>query len=290
MKEFLLNKKYVGLFVALIYVLILSVRSTNFTIEALHEVAPIVSQEADYFLPITLKNGEIVEPQNKIISRSYGANNRVFNVVLNTQLDEFPSTYLEYEGIYLSRKYLYAVSAQKTEVRKLDDMPDFYVDSERFKAGVQLLEEKADKFLFFGMLAMAIIFVSIAVLFYTLVIHWLMSLIYQAKFSQTLRINTLAYVAIGVMELILPFNLGIITTILLLAVINAAFHSLLKEEAKQAPKEEIAVVVQKQQEKELKQSKEKKQKPARAGKTQKKSPVKKSVKSKTSKKTTPKKS
>lgn len=277
MKEFLLNKKYLGLFSVLIYVLIVSVYATNITKEMLHAATPFIAEEADYFLPIAFEGGRVVTPENKVISRSYGANNRVFNVVLDTRFDEMPNTMLEHEGIYLSRKYLYAVSDKKTEIRKMDDIPDIYIDAENFSAGLKLMEEKADKYLFFGVLGVMLIFVSVAILLYSLVIHLLMTLLYNTEFTKTLRITTLAYVAISVLELILPFSIGIITMFLILALINVAVNSL-EHQPYELKKEDLAPV-----ETEIKKADET-PKPTRkrttSSKTAKKTATKKSVKKK----------
>ena len=43
----------------------------------------------------------------------------VFNVVLDTRVDEFEASKLSNNGLYVSRKYIYGVSPQKTEIRSL---------------------------------------------------------------------------------------------------------------------------------------------------------------------------
>ena len=61
MKDFLLNKKWVGFFALLIYALIVAVFVSKSSKEAVLRYGPTVAAEIEYFLPITVENGEIVE-------------------------------------------------------------------------------------------------------------------------------------------------------------------------------------------------------------------------------------
>ena len=74
-------------------------------------------------------------------------------MVLNTQVDELGVEDIQTPGLYLSRKAVYVVSEDKTELRSLSSVPDVRLDEEKLDAVQQWVEGKLDKafFLAIGM-------------------------------------------------------------------------------------------------------------------------------------------
>ena len=228
MKEFLLQKKWVGAIIVVLFALLASVQITKMTRIMVNQYAPVIVAEAADFLPITIKNGQIVAPEDTEISKSYQDSGMVFNVVLDTRVDEFEASKLSNNGLYVSRKYIYGVSPQKTEIRSLADMPDGTVDREMLEVFFASMSEfAAGKFLPICWV-MAIIWIAGAILLYTIVSHWLIALLFHNKFSQTLRINTLTYVVLGLLTLYGGIMLGVLVKLGIMLLVNAGVNSFAK--------------------------------------------------------------
>ncbi len=230
MKNFLLYNKWLGFIALLLYALIASAVVSKFGIALVEQYTPIVTTEAEQFLPITLQNGEIVAPQNAVISQSYGVNdnNMKFNVVLNTTRDEFEATSLTEPGLYISKKFVYGVNGQKTEIRSLKEFPDGTLDKETLDAGATLFVKNVQKYMFPLYAIVALIVAMIVVLLYTVVMHWLMAIMFKVNFGQTLRINTLVYVVISIVSILSGMYISWLMTLGLMLLLNIGVNAGLK--------------------------------------------------------------
>ena len=208
MKDFLLKTKFLGVALVLIYALVLASLATPTINNLIRTSVPQAAQEIKYFLPITIENGVIVSPENTVLEREFDANGQKVRIVLDTRVDEFAATNLTETGIFISKKYLYAISPQKTEIRSLSQMPNMIIDDE-------VVDQFADQL---GLL----IFVSVAILLYTLLLAWPMAAWAKVSFAQTLRVTTVAYVLLAAVSYVLSFNFSIIATLVILAVSNVA--------------------------------------------------------------------
>lgn len=221
MKKFLLETKWVGLLIAVVFALIVAVIASNQAATFVKVASPYVATEAQEFLPVTLENGTIVEPKDTVIRKTYAAGSSgSFEVVLNTQVDELRTDDIKTPGLYFSRKAMYAVSSQKTEIRSLSDLPDMTIDSEMFEAGVKWLEANVNKYLFLAIFVGLLGFFAVAVLLYSALSQLLLGKLISSDFSRTLRITTLSYIALTAIAWFLSVPIGIIVKFVLILLAN----------------------------------------------------------------------
>ncbi len=228
MKDFLLKKKWVGFFAILIYSLIVSAYVSGTTKEAIVRYGPTVAAEIEYFLPITIENGEIVEPKDTIISKTYGEGWQSANVVLDTRVDQFEPSSLQGQGFYVSRQYIYTVTNNEIKIKSLKDMPNATIDKEVLDSVLTYLEKNASRYIFPFLFFSFLIGALIGILLYTVVMHWLMAIVFKVNFGHTLRINTLSYVVLSLLILFTTLNLGILMTFVLMLGINFAVNYAIK--------------------------------------------------------------
>ena len=230
MKDFILKNKWLGFVALLVYALISASVVSKYGNAIVKQYMPVVVQEAEQFLPITLQNGKIVAPENTIISQSYGDENQTINVVLNTRVDEIPSTDLSQNGLYVSKKFIYAVSPQKTEIRSLKELPDGTLDAATLNAGAEAFVKSTQKYLFPVYAVVALLLSMLAVLIYTVIMHWLMAILYKVRFGYTLRVNTIIYALVSIAEILGSFNFGILLMLGTMLVGNMVLNTAYKTE------------------------------------------------------------
>lgn len=232
MKEFIAKNKWLGFIVVIVYALIAAGYATRVIVPFVHQYTPAVTEEINSFLPITFENGEIVAPQDTIISKSYDIGGDKVQVVLNTGVDEFETSDLKDPGLYVSRKYLYAVGERKTEIQSFEkvQMPNMVVNSEIVSAAAKEITDNIGKYMFIMTFFAFLIFSAFAVLLYTLCMHWIIRFWFKADFTQTLFVNSVAYVILSLVSLITPFNIGIIIMFVALIAANVGINSAVKEE------------------------------------------------------------
>lgn len=227
MKDFLLNKKWTGVLCTIFVAFIISVIASNLAVKFVKAIAPTVVAEAADFLPITIEKETIIEPKETVIRKNYGTDSNPIWVVLDTRTDELSSTDLQNQGLYISRKFIYGVSAQKTEIRSFANMPDMTINYQMLSDGAQWMENHAGVYAFSILFISMLIYIGIAVLLYSAIIHLIIGKYLKLEFSQTLRVTTLSYLFLLVIgTLIVP--LGIIVTFILLISANYAVAKYIK--------------------------------------------------------------
>ena len=229
MKEILLDKKWIGAGVLVIYSLLVAVFFTDLGVKFVNNAAPVIEREIDEFLPVTVSEGEITAPKDAYISKVYGSGRNEGRVVLDTRIDEFETSALKDKGVYISRKYIYAVSGEKTEIRSLATFPNMTIDEEVMSSLFKIIRERAGAYIFFTLFVCFLVFFACAIGLYTLVMYWPLKALYHNDFRQVLRINTLAYIVISALTLLLSFNLSIIITFVLLFGVNCGVNEGLKK-------------------------------------------------------------
>ena len=117
--EKFLSKKWLGPVTLILYTLCFSLFVVHKITPHLREALPVVIQEAGNFLPMTIQNGQVVQPSDTIISRSYSSEGKTFNIVLDTRTETLDINTLS-DGIYLSKKCFYVVSSEESKVRCMD--------------------------------------------------------------------------------------------------------------------------------------------------------------------------
>lgn len=233
MKEFLAKNKWMGFIVVLLYAFVVAVYTSQMAIPFIKEYTPIAAQEAEKFLPITIEDNVITEPVNTIITETYGSGMNEFSVILNTKVDEFEASDLTKSGLYISKKYVYAVTPQKTEIRSFESMKfsNMVIDSDVVKSLADYIEKNLGKYVFGAVFAFMLLFSCAAILLYTIFSHWIVAIWFKQPFSQTLFINSIAYVALGLLNMFAGFGLGVIVTFVALIAVNVGVCSSIKNNA-----------------------------------------------------------
>lgn len=219
MKKFLLDTKWIGALSIFIVSFVFAYLASGYAVKAIKAVSPTVVTEASQFLPITIENGAISEPKDTVISKNYGNEAAPLMVVLDTRVDEFSSDDIKNQGMYISRKFIYGVSTQKTEIRSFDSVPNMTIDRQLLIQGADWLETKSGGYIFAAILLSLIIYIGCAVLIYAAIIHLLVGKAMKVSFGRSLRVTTLGYLVLFILATTVV-SIGIIVTFVLLAVIN----------------------------------------------------------------------
>ena len=232
MKELITKNKWFGFVAVVLYALISAFYTVDVVVPFVKEYLPAVTEEAEQFLPITIENNEIVEPANTIISKTYGSGSSEAKVVLDTRVDEFETSALTTQGLYISRKFIYGVSRQKTEIRSLESMklPNMVISSDVVKSWAAAIEKNVGKYIFGAVFAFMFLFTCAAILLYTVCSHWIVAIWFKQPFSQTLFINTIAYIAIGLLHIFVAFSMGVIVTFVALIAVNVGVCSSIRND------------------------------------------------------------
>ena len=217
MKKLLLETRWLGLLAVLGFAAVVAGLATKVVNQFVKENAPDVAAEARNFLPIALENGQLVEPADALIRKTYGDEDGSFDVVLNTQVDELGVEDLQTIGLYASRKAVYVVSKEKTELRSLDALPDFRFDEKTLDALLQWVEGKLGVALFVAVFIGAFLFMSVAILLYASLAHLLVGKHFGADYSRTLRITVWTYLVLTASSLYLPIGIIVKFVLVLLA-------------------------------------------------------------------------
>ena len=192
----------------------------------IEEFSPAFLEEAKVFMPITVENGEIVAPQDTIISKNYAQGDNVsFNVVLDTRVDEFELSSLKDAGIYSSRKYLYINNGRKVEVASYEKLPNVTINEETLQKGIEYVKKNLGKGFFFVLLITYALFAALAVALYTLVMHWIMAKLFNVKFGYTYTVNAFVYAILNIGSLLGGFGVSIWLTLAVMLIVNYALNS-----------------------------------------------------------------
>lgn len=229
MKEILLDKKWIGAAALVVFTLFVAGFFTNFGVKFVTQFAPVVEKEVNSFLPITFSDGEIVAPQDTVISKTYGSQGGAGKVVLNTTVDEFETSELKERGLYMSRKYFYVVSDKKTEIRDYKTIPNMTVDEEVMGEFFKVAKERAGRYIFSTIFIFFLAFAASAIGLYSVAMYLPLKYLYHHGFAYTLRINTFAYIVVSALTMLLGFNLSIIVTFVLLFGANCGVFEGLKQ-------------------------------------------------------------
>lgn len=223
MKKLLLETKWVGALAVILFALVVSYYVSGWASTFIKQVRPTVVAELSEFLPITLENGEIVNPQGayirKTYGKTYGPQNMPINIVLDTRSDSLSSDEIREQGLYVSRKYIYAVSKQKTEIRSFEDMPNATIDRQLLEAGADWLEQNAGIYIFGTLFLSLALIMALASLIYAALIQLLIGKMIKVNFARTLRVTTLGYVALAIFGMAV-FSVGMIVKFVLLLAAN----------------------------------------------------------------------
>lgn len=232
MKKFL-TKKWLGPVCLFVYVLGISLFLTFQISPALKEVFPKITQEADAFLPITIQNGEIVEPADTVINKSYSSDGKKFNITLDTRTEKLDLNALPDSGIYFSRKCVYIVSDEETKVRcspSAQSQEPIIITKDVVEKLVGVLSKYMNAFL--SAVFVVVLFVAFycTILFYTIIMHWIVALLTKTTFGQTLFVNTFVYMACNLLEIFTPININFLIKVILFICINVVICKCIKKD------------------------------------------------------------
>ncbi len=204
-KNYILNGRGLGvkvlalfsLFLSLLYLITFNFFYNNVMIDA--------GGLLERLAPIEIENGTIVAPYNQIIKEkaSYFDNKVSYPVVLDTTADEIDLKGLP-DGVYISRRYTYLHFANNTQIYA---HPEKMTIEKNDYAG-WLKNESFSIKSFFGaailVFCFAFSFVFCLLLAY---LSYLVSFIVQKNyvFSQRMRLSTLLYIFVSVLQMFLSF-------------------------------------------------------------------------------------
>ena len=222
MKNYL-AKKWLGPIILLVYTLLISLYISAQLTPHLKEVFPVIAREAGNFLPITIQNGEIIQPTDTVISKDYTTDGKTIHVVLDTRTDMLNINELPGEGMYLSKKCFYMVSREESKVRCFD--PNQTLEPiEITDEMVQNIVSIADEYIGTFMTSVLFIFLAIGfyiiILFYTVIMHWIVALFYKTTFWQTLFVNTQVYLLLNLLETLASTDINFFIHLILFISIN----------------------------------------------------------------------
>ena len=226
MEKFILRQKWLGfcavIFVSLLMALYLAKSATN----AFETASPYIAKEVEYFLPITIENGEIISPKNTVIERNYEG----YKVVLNTEVEDLNISDLQ-TGIYVTKNKFYSYDAKKGEVKiqSLQKVPNTVLTPADFKTLLNKNDDYIKPVLLFVFFFLISFFIGISSLFYAIILHWLFKRLYGADFALTLRVSTLAYLALFCVSTVLDISTGFIVTLLVMMACNYLANILLEK-------------------------------------------------------------
>jgi hypothetical protein len=223
----LLAQKYLSLTVILLFSFVLAAYVANTIKEVLVQYAPTIGEEVEHFLPITIENGKIVYPENKVMSRCYM--NDEYCVVLDTTTDEIKAEDLK-QGVYISRKNIYMVTPQKTEIKPLT-LENTVIDNEVWQSMLETLVAKLPIITFVVLCLFLNIYVSGFILLCSGIIYFCKSWFSKSDFGQIFKVSTLALVLVEIISVVFGFALSAFSVLCLLFFANIAVDSLLKKDA-----------------------------------------------------------
>ena len=200
---------------------------------SLKEIFPKITQEAGSFLPITIQNGEIVEPVNTVINKSYFSDGKTFNITLDTRTEKLDLNSLSDDGIYLSRKCLYMVSEEETKVRcfsSAQSQEPITITKEVVEKLVDGLSKYMNTFLIAVFVVVLFIAFYCAILLYTIIMHWVVALLTKTTFGQTLFVNTFVYMACNLLGIFTPININFLIKVILFICINVIICKCIKKD------------------------------------------------------------
>lgn len=219
MDKTLLNTKWLGTICVVVVSLIIAFMASSYTVSALKTIMPTVVTESADFLPITVENGAIVAPKDTLISKTYGEGDNVFSVVLDTRTDELSAADITNQGVYVSRKFIYGVKSDKTEVRSLSQVSNITLDQEMLQQGAEWTEKHSGGYIFAAIFLSLLIYISLAILIYAALVQLFLGLAMKVGFGRTLRVTTLGYLALFIIGAF-AIPTGFIVTLVLLLLAN----------------------------------------------------------------------
>lgn len=201
--QYVMNGKGIGsvwlLLLALISTVYLSLGARSFMFASV----PYVQQVADELLPVSVKDGKIVSPENIIRELTFTGDNPqdTYSFVLDTTQDTLDTTKLT-NGVYFSRLYAYVVNDDQIKTTKLS--ASFDLPKQDYKPFLN----SAVKWIVLGV-AIAAIVVFFIIYFILAVFYayctWLAAKINKVNlaFDTKMRLNSLLLVMMYVLTYIL---------------------------------------------------------------------------------------
>lgn len=233
MEKTLLNTKWLGTICVVVVSLLIAFMASSYTVNALKTIMPTVVTESADFLPITIENGTIVEPKDTLISKSYGSDNNSFSVVLDTRTDELSAADITTPGVYASRKFIYGVKSDRTEVRSLSEVSNITIDQEMMQSGAEWVENHSGGYIFVVLFLSLLIYICFAILLYAALAHLLVGMAMKVSFGRTLRVTTLGYLALFLIGAF-TISTGVIITFVLLLLANYVTAKLYPQKVEEA--------------------------------------------------------
>lgn len=201
------------------------------------EIMPSIQEEAKSFLPITIENGEITQPKDVVIKKKYTFKDGDLIINLDTRTDTLDINKLTEVGFYISKKCMYMISDEKSQMRCFDpavNQEPITINEDQLNQFISFFDTYFNSILVIFLMLFLYIGFYIVILFFTLISHWIVALLSKTTFGQTLFINTFLYILLSAFEYTTSINVNFLITAALFVLINVGINSFL---AKTAPKE-----------------------------------------------------
>ena len=149
-KAYVLNGKGVGAFVLFALAFVVAVYFAVILRSGLIEAIPLMQDVADKVLPIEIKNGVVINPENTVKVIDFNERNIEGNIedaeqnaklpvfVIDTTQDTLDTAGLA-QGLYLSRTTLYAVKTGEVRVMKLQDNANLILPKQDYTEGFKIV-------------------------------------------------------------------------------------------------------------------------------------------------------
>ena len=196
--------------------IVITFRFSNVLIPAMNQALSVTERDAHDFLPISIKDGTIVSPQNKVVQKSYQIEDEVIHVVMDTTTDELNLSTHPGQGFYITRKCLYGIARNEVKSSCFDATANADLTEEQLKEFLPVFRNYALALIYAYIFVLALIWCFLAILVYTVLMHWIMALAFKTKFKQTWFINTLVYATLA----IIPYDFGFLITYVIMTGIN----------------------------------------------------------------------
>lgn len=214
-----LKNKWVGIAAILLFCILSASRIASFVRPIVMQALPELNQVVEPFLPIDIKNGEIVG-EAKVIKKSIPLSmGQSMDIVLDTNVDTFNIGELKGQGIYISKKNIYIAKGTETTVRSLASYGDVTVDEQSMQKIMGYLLKVSEYSFVFALLAL-LAYVSIAVLVYALLTYLILLAFAKNSFSQVYVVNSVVYSFLGIVCMYTPITCGSIMTLIILLAVN----------------------------------------------------------------------
>ena len=217
-----LKNKWVGIAAILLFSLFSASRIASFVKPMILQTVPSLNQAVKPFLPIDIKNGEIVGEARFVKTTIPVGMGQAMDIVLDTNVDTFNPEDIKGQGIYISKKNIYAAKSNEITIRSLSTYGDMNINEQSMQVFTGYLL-KVSEYAFAFFFVTFLIAIMLVVLIYTLLTYIALFMFAKSRFSQMYVVNSVVYSVLGMLALFTPISCGKILMFVILVLVNYAY-------------------------------------------------------------------